>query len=648
VLAPRPIGIRPSSFLGLALLLGACFDPDPTPLETESAGTTDDSTAGTVCDPGEEQTCTCGDGSAGIQLCSADGSGFGACGCEAVDSTVSTEPTTTTEPPPECESADDCNEAAGMECQIDACVDGVCTVEHEPDGTACGSSSETECDAPDSCSRGQCSPNEAPTGTSCTECESGVCSCAGGLCGDCDELALQNDFITTRSIDGWTLSGGWGLYRQAPQSFEAGPTVFSGQVLGTDGNRSVPYPGSDNENSAARSRAFVLPATLEFLSWNEDEGSGADTKQVRVSNDGGASFVTLVDCNANPGAQPFCMFRINRAPDDWDAIAIPVPGDMVGDLGVVEFTYVTGDGCCGFEKGWYIDVANIATECACVDDAGCTGLGGECGAAVCGSGGECALDAVAAGQACGDATDVECNAPDACDGLGYCAPNEAVSGFTSCEDCPAGAGNCNVCQAGECVDCGAQPASNDFNTGAGAIMGWVIEDLSGGGADWQVVTSAPLNQMAGSMPVPLSFAPSFGTDGNRQAPYPGAEIEHSRVTTTPDTVPAQISFSSWNVDEGGGTYDTKIIELSVDGGVTWNVLVDCGTGFNVQAFCDFRDDTRAGTDWDEIVLDTAAFAGQVGQLRFTYNTGDSCCEFERGWYIDNLSFAQYCSDSPFP
>lgn len=116
----------------------------------------------------------------------------------------------------------------------------------------------------------------------------------------------------------------------------------------------------------------------------------------------------------------------------------------------------------------------------------------------------------------------------------------------------------------------------------------------------------------------------------------------------PIEVPAQITFSSWNVDEGSG-FDNKIIELSVDGGVTWTVLVDCPAGIGVpQPFCNSRDATRLGTDWDNIVLDTAAFVGQVGQLRFTYNTGDGCCSFERGWFIDNLSFAQYCQDSPFP
>lgn len=649
-MARRSQNIRASSFLGLTLLLGACFDPDPSPIETEGVDTTTAGDTAMVCEPGQVQDCTCEGDEVGVQTCDADGSGFGACECGGADSTTTIGPpdTSTTEPPPECEVDDDCAELAEGECQAGVCnADGMCEVQALAEGTPCGDATETECSGADGCdARGQCSANDALDGTACADCPLGACACTAGACGDCLQFAPENNFITARSISGWTLTGGWGLYRQAPQSFDSGPAVFDGQVFGTDGNRSVPYPGNDNESSSARSAPMMLPASLDFLSWNVDEGSFADTKQINVSTDGGATFTTLVDCSAG-GGQPFCNFRgAERSPDDWDAISIPVPPAMVGQLGLVELVYVTGDACCGFEKGWYIDVTNFATECACVDDAACEGLGGECGAGVCGGMGECELDAVAAGMACGDAADGgTCDDPDACDGIGYCEPNAAINGLTTCEDCPAGAGLCNACQEGACVDCQTLVTTNfDF----GLPGGWLIEDLGGTGADWQVVTNAPQNQDPGSVPLPLSLAPSFGTDGNRQAPYPGSESESSRVTTASGEVPATLTFSSWNVDEGGsGAYDGKIVELSVDGGASWIELVNCGTGLNTQPFCDVRDDTRLGDDWDAIALDTAAYAGQQGQLRFTYNTGDSCCTFERGWYIDNLNLGGFCADSPF-
>jgi hypothetical protein len=643
VLAGLPKSIRTSA-TALTLLVGACFDPDPTPLATESSAepTEGDTTSGTVCTAGETQVCACPDGLASTQVCNDAGSGFGSCACEGAADSTTTDSTTTVDPttgtPPECTEDAECASMAEGECQVGVCADdGMCMVESRPEGTACGDDTEGECSGADACDgRGTCAANDASDGTVCSGCPLGVCACQGGACGDCVAFAPENNFITTRSVEGWELTGGWALYREAPQNFNSGPTPFGNQVLGTDGNRIAPYPGSDNELSSARSGPMILPASLDFSSWNVDEGT-IDTKRVRVSNDGGVTFVDLADC-ATGAMQPFCQARGDeRAPDDWDLISLPVPPDMVGDVGLVELTYNTQDGCCQFEKGWYVDVTNFAGECACAGDEGCGGLGGECGVAACGASGECELDAVAVGSACGDATDVECNDPDACDGAGYCSSNEAITGLTSCEDCPAGLGSCNVCQAGACADCVTE-----------GFEGWFVEDLSGTGADWQIYFDAPPNLFAGSVPVPLSLAPAFGTDGNRQAPYPGAETEHSRITTLSDLLPASITFASWNVDEGTNV-DTKIIEVSVDGGATWTVLVSCDLGIGTpQPFCLYRDDGRLGTDWDLVEIPTGAFAGQTGQLRFTYNTLDACCEFERGWFISDLAFAQYCLDSPFP
>lgn len=650
--------LRAPLLAALALTAG-CFDPE-TPAGTGNPGDTDtdsatdsdtvDTSGGPVCEAGATLPCMCEDGSAGTQTCSGDGLDLGSCVCETADSST-TDPTdpsaSSSGPPPECEVADDCTRLEPTECEQAACDDGSCVIQALDAGTPCGDETVGECSDADSCDgKGACVVNDVADGLDCATCDLGVCTCTAGACGDCMDFAPTNNFVTPRSIAGWTLAGGWGLYRQAPQNFSSPGVTFDSQVFGTDGNRIAPYPGSDNEESTARTRPTIIPANLEFLSWNVDEGSGVDTKLIRASIDGGNSFVTIHDCQLAPA--PFCTFRDEtRAADDWDAISLPVPPQLVGQVGVIEFYYRTGDPCCGFERGWFLDELNFATECACLDDAGCEGLGGDCGAAECTAVGECVLDAVAAGTDCGDDDENQCNAPDACDGVGYCATAQATNGLTDCTDCDAGAGGCNACQEGVCADCEALSVTNDFSDTIGSIAGWQVEDLSGTGADWQIYSSAPQSQITGSVPTPLSFAPSFGTDGNRQAPYPGLELEHSRITTAPDTVPDQISFSSWNVDEG--STDFKIIEISVDDGANWTTLVHCQQGIGVpQPFCNFRNDARAGNDWDAVVLDTAAFAGMEGRLRFTYNTQDACCNFERGWFIDNLDFGEYCTDSPFP
>lgn len=98
-----------------AALLTACAGGDEDPAET-SFSTTDPTTvtAGSesgeemVCTPGVQVTCPCPDGSAGVQVCNADGTGLEACECggesDSVDDTgpseSSGEPETTGEPDP--------------------------------------------------------------------------------------------------------------------------------------------------------------------------------------------------------------------------------------------------------------------------------------------------------------------------------------------------------------------------------------------------------------------------------------------------------------------------------------------------------------------------------------------------------------------
>lgn len=628
--------------LHAALVLGAfglsgCFDPEVTHgMGEDSTGGSDSGTVETTLEttaPTSTATTTSPD--------------------TTVDTTDTPESSDTT--PPECRTEGDC--PAPDECHVVTCEDGMCVDTPADAGTACGDDTEAECNAADSCDAdGNCVENLAPNGSACTECALGQCSCNDGACGDCS-FAPTNNFITARAIEGWELTGGWALYRAAPQSQRAPAIAFEGQVLGTDGNRFSPYPGSEQEDSHARSVATTLPATLDFLSWHVDEGAGSyDNKSVAISVDDGATWVVVADCVIAPGL-PFCVRVEDRAADAWDAISIPLPPDMIGERGLVELRYNSGDSCCDFERGWFVDVTNFAGECACGEDSVCEGFGGECGAGTCGGAGECELAAVAAGTACGDATDGQCNAADACDGAGYCATNESANGLVTCDECALGTGLCAPCELGVCNDCTQVSVIEDFGNQTGntlqATVGWEIESLNGNPPGWAIYYSAPPNQIAGSQFVSLSLAPSFGTDGNRVAPYDSMvapnniEAENSRVTTAPDVVPSTITFSSWHVDEG--TIDIKQIEITVDDGATWTMLVDCAANPTPPfPFCVNVPDGRAGDLWDAIALDTSAFAGQVGRLRFTYNTQDACCTFERGWFIDNLSFAEHCLDPQFP
>jgi hypothetical protein len=601
-----------------------------------------------VCLPGELVDCTCPDGTPSTRVCRADGAGFDACDCAGTDTTGghdttdTAEPTTTDTSPPECTSDDDCAGLAVGECEVPYCNgSGVCVPNEAPAGTPCGDPADTECSNPDSCDgAGNCSPNDAVTGSTCSSCGDDQCTCSAGACTTCAGYPPTNNFITTRSIEGWELTGSWGLHRRTPQSEVAPGSEFVGQVLGSNGNRVEPFPGNEVEVSYARTPPTTLPATLAFLSWNVDEGGGlADNKTVRVSVDGGASWDTLADC-AVDGSWPFCQPTLSKSPAVFDLVQIPVPPELQGMTAIVEFGYDTVDACCNFEKGWYIDSLNVAQECACAVHDDCAPFGTECGVGYCAASGECGLMAAAAGSACGDPFDNQCNGADACDGVGYCRDNLQATGLSPCQDCPGGS-ICSYCDAGQCLDCLTFTDFTGFSDPAG-VPPWTVTAIVGT-PDWGFYTSAPPNQNGVGATL-FPNAPVYGTDGNRNPPYPGSEAESSQVVTSIGVVPFELTFGSWNVDEGS-FFDTKTISISVDGGSTWTELVNCEAA-QTQPFCDFVDDSRAIDDWDVITLDTSPWFGMNGQLRFTYNTGDSCCGFERGWFLD-FSYA-ICDDLAFP
>ena len=328
---------------------------------------------------------------------------------------------------PECTVDGDCADMAA-ECQVATCDGGTCQVSDADEGTPCGDATDDDCTAPDTCdAAGTCLSNDSD-GASCDGCSADLCSCMAGTCVDCSALADTNLFTTPRSIVGWELTGGWGLFTGAPEAQDYGTGVlspaipFGSQVLGTDGNRVPPYPGGELEQSYAHTPPFELPATLDFQSWHLDEGGSGegnyDGKMVRVSVDGGATWTTLVDCLGGVGTAPFCSYVTSRTGDNWDIVSLPIPGPMVGQTGIVELAYDTGDNCCQFERGWFIDVTEFATECACTSDASCQAWTTDCGTGVCGSNGACNLMPQSGGTACGSTDENTCTIADVCDGIG--------------------------------------------------------------------------------------------------------------------------------------------------------------------------------------------------------------------------------------
>ncbi len=599
-----------------------------------------------VCGLGEVAACTCAGGEVGEQVCTAEGM-FAPCDCTP----IGTADGSTTEDDADtggmCDVDADCV-LEGSDCRDALCVGGACQYVDFPEGTPCGNPEDASCDAPDTCDgQGECLPNLVSNGTACDECPlgEGACACLDGVCDGCSFFALANGFAGLPSIDGWTVDGGWGLYYQTPETATKAPVVFSSLVLGTNGNRVEPYPGEETEVSSVRTPTFVMPDTLEFRSWHVDEGGNdpgsgpVDNRIIRISDDGGRSWTVVADCAAN-SSFPFCGEVQQRDADDWDDVFIPVPREFVDKPGILEILYDTSDDCCGEEQGWYIDDANFGTRCGCMEDDECSDFDSECGVGDCNPIGDCRIMPATEGTACGDDTSNECIGADACNSFGVCVSNDPPNGSLSCGECLAGAGECGYCFAGICPDCQQIVPDNDFEDER-SVTGWVLT------GDWKTYSAAPPDT-SGAPPISFSTGLALGTDGNLVAPYGGmAHAETSSATSPLFILGSEVTFMSWHVDEGGNTdgrmkYDNKTIELSVDGGDVWEVLVDCGLG-DPFPFCTAVTE-RLGDDWDAITLDTSAHVGQSAQLRFGYDTVDASSGSERGWYIDELS-VPWCADT---
>ncbi|MCR9160976.1 MAG: hypothetical protein NXI35_09855 [bacterium] len=573
-------------------------------------------------------------------------------GSTTADPTVDPDSSGTTDGPA-CDGNDDCADMA-TECTDAVCEGGRCVLSDFAEGTPCGDATDAECNGADACDgAGTCVDNVLGDGAACLDCDGLECACSAGACSACAAFAETNEFTTTRSTVGWELTGDWGLYTGAPSAYSGGkgkfgggglllPQLpFGGQVFGTDGNRSSPYPGGHEENSYARTKPFLLPATLDFLSWHLDEGSGTyDNKFVRVSVDGGKTWTDLLNCGTVTPDSPLCASVSDREPDDWTPVSLDVPKAMVGQVGIVEFAYATGDGCCDFERGWFIDTTSFATECACGADSVCDAFATECGGGACGAGGACDLEPVGAGAACGSNASTSCGSADSCDDAGYCQANDLVN-LLPCEDCPAGEESCNGCLDGVCSDC---PSPNDtFEAG---LPGWNSTTTEGG--SWTLFSQMPGNEDGDPAIMPMDTA-FLGNDGSTLGGA-GSERVLASITSPVDTMPDMLIFDSWHVDEGGAqdqpapTADTKRVEVSIDLGMTWFALADCNDpDLDDFPFC-VQVETRGADEWDTIMIDTAEYAGMDAQIRFTYDTGDNCCGFEYGWYIDDLNFAQTCPD----
>ena len=145
-----------------------------------------------------------------------------------------------------------------------------------------------------------------------------------------------------------------------------------------------------------------------------------------------------------------------------------------------------------------------------------------------------------------------------------------------------------------------------WNTGAyNTLNNWTIQDLSG--------AETPLGSNM------------FGVPHSGNYAYGGKEYSYIQSPEFSTVGGGNFTFDFF-VNNEPAVHDQEIVEISFDGGITWNFLVENqlpNNEFTVQS----------------VSFPISASDGSVTTIvRFTYNTVDACCGAQDGFFIDNVRF----------
>ncbi len=353
---------------------------------------------------------------------------------------------------------------------------------HLSAGTACGSGADTECTSPDTCDgAGACLANDEPPTTPCGDagdactnqdyCDgSGSCTDNGFVaadtpCGsDADTACTSPDTCdgagtcqTHDEADGTACSSddndcttdvcsdGVCTHTSAPFGTACGDSSTSD----CDFADTCDGDGQCQENFVPEGFACGSPSDTDCD--NPDTCDGQGHCQANVEEAGaGCGDPTDTECNAPDTCNGLGDCVHNVAP----------AGQTCGDVETACTNVDTCNGAGSCTDNGFKDASTACTGASnggdCDDDANdhCSGTDDTC------------VDAyAAAGTACGDATDDECNAADTCDGSGICQDNLAndgtfCNGGGACSDGTCCGFVCNDPETGELLcgnienDCG--------------------------------------------------------------------------------------------------------------------------------------------------------------------------------------------------
>ncbi len=148
------------------------------------------------------------------------------------------------------------------------------------------------------------------------------------------------------------------------------------------------------------------------------------------------------------------------------------------------------------------------------------------------------------------------------------------------------------------------------------------EDNSQG---WTTIANGPDDLWHLSTLNSYSFGSSWwcGIEGGNDYAT-GNRIENGLVSPQIDLTQLSFAFLSfWETYVTEGGYDYCMVDVSIDGGVSWMPLRGNGLAGDSEG-------------WNKEVIDLTPFCGEVINIRFYFDTGDNLYNNYSGWFIDDI------------
>ncbi|UCE74214.1 MAG: hypothetical protein JSV56_00535 [Methanomassiliicoccales archaeon] len=127
--------------------------------------------------------------------------------------------------------------------------------------------------------------------------------------------------------------------------------------------------------------------------------------------------------------------------------------------------------------------------------------------------------------------------------------------------------------------------------------------------------------------IPINISASGGGENHCWWSDKGQDLEHTLMPPELDLSNlTSVTLSLWH-KYGMTWYDSGRIEVSSDGGTTWNLV---------------KEYTDSISDWDHITLDLSSWAGMVILLRFRYKAAPQLGHpvIGEGWWVDDISIPE--------